>query len=107
MSRRIVAVLALALVVGCGSEQPAPAPPAAGVQAPEMPAAQMHKVLEGLRSNNPRTQYAALEMLAKFPTVVQTYREQIERLQQEAKDARIRKKAAELLASVEEPPASK
>lgn len=102
MSKRILAAIVLAMLVGCGSEKPPAAPPGAGVEAADLPPAQVHKVLEGLHSDNPRTQYAALDMLSKLPTVAQTYREHVQRLQKESKDDRVRKKAAALLSSLEE-----
>jgi len=47
-------------------------------------------------------QYVALENLSRFPSVVQTYRERVERLRTEGEDERVREKAAELLASLAE-----
>jgi hypothetical protein len=59
-------------------------------------------MLEGLRSGEARIQYASLESLGRYPSVVRTYREHVQRLAVEGKDDRIRRKATELLVSLEE-----
>jgi len=102
MVRRILASLVLAFFVGCGSSEPSAVPAPDGRDAPAVPPAEMRMMLDGLRSDDARMQYAALENLGRFPPVVQTYREHVERLQKEGKDERVRQKAAELLASLEE-----
>jgi len=104
-SRFLLGVSLVTLLVGCGSPEPPP-PPVAGGDAAGVPPAEMRTILEGLRSNQARTQYAALETLDRFPTVVAAHRDQIEQLKTAGKDDRVRKKAAELLASlpVQNPP---
>ena len=67
-----------------------------------MPPAEMRRILEGLRSDRPGMQYAALNTLGRFPTVARTNREHVERLRKESKDQRVRRKATELLGSLEE-----
>ena len=99
----IAAALALALVVGCGSPQPAAPPPAGGGEAAEVPPAQMRRYLEGLASDNPRTQFYSLKALGDHPAVARTYRQHIERLQQQTTDDQVRRKATELLQSLGEP----
>jgi hypothetical protein len=102
MVRSILAVLISVLVLGCGpSETPEPPVPE-NRETIAVPPAEMRRILEGLRSHRPRMQYAALNTLERFPTVAQTYREHVERLQQESKDQRVRRKARKLLASLEE-----
>lgn len=102
MVSRILAVLISALVLGCGSSETPVAPAPEKEEAPAVPAAEMRTILEGLKSDDPGTQYAALEALGRFPTVVQTYREHVERLQEASTDQRVRQKATELLASLDE-----
>ena len=102
MVRNIFVLLVLASLFGCGSDEPPVAPVSNASDAPAVPPAEMRMMLEGLRSDHPRVQYAALENLSRFPSVVQTYREHVERLKKESKDQRVRQKAAELLASLEE-----
>lgn len=89
-----------ALWIGCGSEEPAPAPPVSASDATSLPPELIRTALDGLKSNNPRVQYASLDRLASYPEVVRTYREHVERLQREGRDEKIRQKAAELLAAV-------
>jgi hypothetical protein len=62
----------------------------------------MRMILEGMKSDDPGKQYAALETLSRFPSVVQTRREHVARLQKEGRTQRVRQKAAELLAALEE-----
>lgn len=102
MVRRILTSLVLASIVGCGSSEPAAVPLSQGGDAPAVPPAEMRMMLEGLRSDHPRMQYAALENLSRFPSVVQTYREHVERLQTQSNNQQVRQKAAELLASLKE-----
>lgn len=102
MVPRILAVLLSALVLGCGSGGTPETPVSETQEAPAVPPAEMRRILEGLRSDQPGVQSAALEALGRFPTVAQAYRAHVERLQNEAGDARVRQKAAELLASLEE-----
>lgn len=102
MSSRWTALLLLALLPGCGPGETPKTPVSEKQEAPALPPAQMRTVLEGLKSEQPGVQYAALETLGRFPTVAQSYREQVERLQQNSQDPRVRQKAAELLASLEE-----
>ena len=94
--------LTLALLVGCGSEEPAasPSPPAKDMvsMSPEV----MRMVLAGLKSNDPRVRYASLDKLSRFPEVARTYREHVEQIQKEGKDERVRKKAAELIATLDQ-----
>jgi hypothetical protein len=101
--RRITAALILALPLGCGSDEPPVTPVSEARDAPDVPPGEIRRMLDGLNSDNPRTQYGAMKMLSQFPAVVETYREQVERLEKESKDERIRKKAAELLAAIEKP----
>jgi hypothetical protein len=100
MTRMSLAAVLLALLLGCGSPQPPVAPPAAGPDTASVPPGEMRAILEGLQSSRPSTQYAALETLGRFPAVARTYRQHIERLGRESKDERVRRKAAELLASL-------
>jgi len=102
MVRRILALGILAFAIGCGANEPIAAPEPQGPEAPAVPPAELRTMLEGLQSDHPRMQYVALENLSRFPSVVQTYREHVERLRTEGKDERVREKAAELLASREE-----
>ena len=102
MVPRMCTLLALALLLGCGSSETPEPPTPEQQQAPAVPQAEMRMILEGLKSDNPRVQYAALETLGRFPTVVQTYHEHVKRLQSNSKDKRVRQKATELLASIEE-----
>lgn len=60
----------------------------------------MRMVLEGLKSDHPRVQQAALEVLSRFPSAARTYRQQIERLQNSSPNPQVRQKAAELLGSL-------
>jgi hypothetical protein len=62
----------------------------------------MRKIVEGLQSDQAETQYAALETLGRFPSVIKAHRKPIERLKTAGKDDRVRKKAAELLSSLPE-----
>ena len=101
MPGRILALLVPALLVGCGSSEPSVAPVPERRDAAAVPPAEMRTILEGLKSEHPRMQSAALETLSRFPSVAQTYREHVERLQRESQDQRVREKAAELLASPE------
>ena len=94
--------LTLALLVGCGSEEPAAAPPPPAKDMVSMSPEVMRMVLAGLKSNDPRVRCASLDKLSCFPEVARTYREHVERLQTEGKDERVRKKAAELIAALEE-----
>jgi len=98
----MLALLVLASLFGCGSDEGPVVPVAIANDAPAVPPAEMRMMLEGLRSDHPRVQYAALENLSRFPSVVQAYREHVGRLKKEGKDQRVRQKAAELLASLEE-----
>lgn len=102
MVRKIFLLLVLASFLGCGPDEQPVAPLPNASEAPAVPPAEMRMLLEGLSSDHPRVQYAALENLSRFPSVVQTYREHVERLEKEGKDQRVRQKAAELLASLEE-----
>ena len=102
MAPRMLAVLISALVLGCGPSEPPKAPDPEQQEGPAVPPAEMRMILEGLRSDRPGVQYAALDALERFPTVVQTYREHVERLGNESKDKRVRQKAMELLASLDE-----
>jgi hypothetical protein len=102
MVPRIFTLLLSALLLGCGSSETPEPPTPEQQQAPTVPQAEMRMILEGLKSDNPRVQYAALETLGRFPMVVQTYHEHVERLQSNSKDKRVRQKATELLASLEE-----
>jgi len=102
MISRILAAFVLAVAIGCGSEEPPVPPVPEGQDAAAVPPAEMRRILEGLSSNHPRMQYAALKTLSEFPSVVQTYREHVERLQKEGKNEQVRRKAADLLASLEE-----
>jgi len=95
-------LLVLASLLGCRSDEQAAAPVPNASDAPAVPPGEMRMLLEGLSSDHPGVQYAALENLSRFPSVVQTYREHVERLEKEGKDQRVRQKAAELLASLEE-----
>jgi hypothetical protein len=61
----------------------------------------MRLILEGMRSDQPDRQYAALKTLRRFPSVVETRREHVERLQKEGRTQQVRQKAAELLAALE------
>jgi hypothetical protein len=97
--------LLLALLVGCGSPEPAAPPPAGGGEAADVPPAQIRKYLEGLTSDNPRAQFYSLKALGDHPSVARTYREHIERVQKETTDEQVRRKATELLESLEPPPA--
>jgi len=99
----IAAALLLALVVGCGSSEPATPPPAGGGEVADVPPAQMRKYLEGLASDDPRTQFYSLKALGDHPSVARTYRQHIERLQQQTTDDQVRRKATELLQSLGEP----
>ena len=96
---RLLAVVLVAFLAGCGSEEPPPTPVPAGQDAAALPPAEMRAIMEGLKSENPRVQHAALETLSRFPAVVQTQREHVERLQSQSRDKRVREKAAELLAA--------
>jgi len=98
----MLALLVLAFLFGCGSDEQAAAPVPNESDAPAVPPTEMRMMVEGLRSDHPRVQYAALENLSRFPSVVQTYREHVEGLEKESTDQRVRQKAAELLASLEE-----
>ena len=102
MTSRFIAAMVLAMSVGCGSPEPPVAPVSEGEDAATVPPAEMRTILQGLQSNRARTQYAALSTLGRFDSLVRTYREHVERLQKEGKDERVRKKAAELLAALEE-----
>ena len=101
---RIAATLVLALALGCSSEDP-PATPVPDADPVSVAPGQLRAMLDGLNSDNPRTQYGALLRLSEYPTVIATYREQIERLQTDGANDKVRQKAAELLAALEEPPA--
>jgi len=95
-------LLAAALLLGCGGEQePAAAVPEAEPMA--VAPGQMRQMLEGLKSPNARTQYGALMRLSEYPTVLATYRDEIERVATSGADNRVRQKAAEVLASLPEP----
>ena len=103
MVGKAFAVLLVVLLVGCGaSDETSVAPVTEKSDVTDVPPAEMRTILEGLRSDNPRMQYAALQTLSRFPSVVQAHREHVERLQQASKDQRVRQKAAELLASLKE-----
>lgn len=97
----IVAPLVLATLLGCGSSEPPETTVLMSRETPDVPPAEMRMILEGLSSNRPHMQYAALEMLSRFPTVAQAYREHLQRLQEETRDQRVRQKAAEVLASLD------
>ncbi len=100
MTGRLVALLIAAFLAGCGPSGP-PAPPAPqGRDAAALSPAEMRTILEGLQSDRPGVQYASLEALSRFPSVAQANRKDIERLEREGKDERVRRKAAELLASM-------
>jgi hypothetical protein len=93
--------LVLALVVGCGPAEPHVTPVPEARTAPAVSPAETRMMLESLRSDDPRVQYAALETLSRLPSVAQAHREHVERLQREGGNERVRQKAAELLASLE------
>ena len=95
---RVLAALILALLIGCGSSEPSEGPPPKRPDAAVVPPAEMRGILEGLRSDDPNMQYAALQTLSRFPSVVQRNTEHVRRLQKEGKSQRVRQKAAELLA---------
>ena len=99
---RMLALLISALLLGCGPGEPPPPPAPQEREMSALPTAEMRMILEGLKSDHPGMQYAALNTLGQFPTVVQTYREHVQRLQKQSKDKRVRQKATELLASLEE-----
>ncbi|MFV1964761.1 MAG: hypothetical protein ACC628_05020 [Pirellulaceae bacterium] len=101
MNRRIFASLALALLLGCGTSELSKVPVPEKSDALAVSPSEMRMILEGLRSNDPRRQHAALETLSRFPSVVQSYREHVKRLEMEGQDQRLRQKAAELLDSLE------
>ncbi len=101
MVRRILTSLVLSIFVGCGASEPPAATVPEGRETPAVPPAEIRMMLEGLRSEHPRMQYAALENLGRFPSVVKTYREHVERLQKEGNHQQVRQKAAELLDSLE------
>jgi HEAT repeat protein len=96
----VPAIMLSVLLAGCGSKKPPAAAPTAARDTADVPPAQVRAMLRSLQSPNFRTQYAALERLSRLPTIAQTYRPQIERLQAESKDDRVRRKAAEVLAAV-------
>ncbi|NUQ65874.1 MAG: hypothetical protein HUU20_25715 [Pirellulales bacterium] len=93
---RVLPLLVLVFLAGCGSGETAPAVPEKTEISAVAPA-EMRRMLEGLRSENPRLQYAALETLGRFPAAARPHRQQVERLQSTAKDPRVREKAAQLL----------
>jgi hypothetical protein len=99
MVRRFLVLIVLVWATGCGSQQPPVASDPQGRDALNVPPAQMRTILEGLRSDQPRVQYAALLTLDQFPKVVQAHRAHLERLQRAGGDQRVRQKAAELLTS--------
>ena len=99
---RILAVLVSALLLGCGPSEAPPPPVPQNREMPDLPPAEIRKILDGLTSDSPRMQYGSLNALGRFPAMAQTYREHVERLQKESKDKRVRRKATELLASLEE-----
>lgn len=95
---RMLAALILALLIGCGSSEPTVAPLPEGPDAAAVPPAEMRGILEGLRSDDANMQYAALQTLSRFPSVVQRNTEHVRRLEKDGKSHRVREKAAELLA---------
>ncbi len=100
MTDRIIILLVLTSLAGCGSSQP-PATSAPQAEAsPGVSPAQLRTVLEGLDSDNPKVQYAALETLSRLPAAAGAYREHVERVGRDAKDERVRRKATELLRSL-------
>ena len=102
MARRLLTTLVLASLVGCGSNEPPVTPFREGPGAVAVPPAQMRMILDGMTSDHPGKQYAALETLSRFPSVVETRREHVERLQKEGQSQPVRQKAAELLAALEQ-----
>ncbi|HID77697.1 MAG TPA: hypothetical protein EYP56_17090 [Planctomycetaceae bacterium] len=102
MVRRLAALLLAAALAGCGGETTEAPLPAAGRDVGAVPPEQMRQILEGLRSKRPRLQYAALETLSRFPPVAQAYRSHVERLEKESPSQQVRRRAAELLRSLEQ-----
>lgn len=95
---RCLAGLFLILSIGCGSDETPPPVPDAAASAPAP--AETRKILEGLRSKNPRLQFAALGALGRFPSVARSQRDQIEQIQATAQDLRVREKAGQLLEEI-------
>ena len=101
MTVKRLAPLVLVLVLGCGGSEPPIAPLSDAPDPPAVSPAETRMMLDSLRSDDPRVQYAALETLSRLPSVVRAHREHVERLQQEGGDEDVRQKAADVLASLE------